>query len=117
MGKLIYLISLLSGIDKLSFILSWLTIPITVFAVCVYIANSDVSDEEKMKNDISKIISKGILIIIISVVTTVLIPRKEDLYLIALTKDYTKEEVHQMSKNEIKETVDYIFEKIEDVKE
>lgn len=117
MGKLIYLISLLTGIDKLSFILSWLTVPLTVLVVCVYIANSDLRDEEKMKNDISKIISKGILILIISIVTTVLIPRKEDLYLIALTKDYTKEEVHQMSKNEIKETVDYIFEKIEDVKE
>lgn len=117
MGKLIYLISLLTGIDKLSLILSWFTIPTTVFAVCVYIANNDLRDEEKMRNDISKIISKGIIILVISIITTVLIPRKEDLYLIALTKDYTKEEMYQMNKNEIKETVDYIFEKIEDVKE
>ena len=36
--------------------------------------------------------------------------------MIALTKDYDKEELYQMSKNEIKDSVDYIFDKLEGLK-
>lgn len=116
MGKLIYLVSLLGGVDKLTFVLSWVTVPMTVFIICCYVASSDMRDENKIKNDIAKIISKGICVLIISIVTTVLIPSKEEMYLIALTKDYDKEEVYQMSKNEIKDSVDYVFDKLEDLK-
>ena len=117
MGKLIYLISVLEGIDALSLALSWITIPITVVAICVYLEIHYMSDKNEIKHDIAKIISKGIFVLIISMVTNVLIPSEEEMYLIAFTKDYNKEELYQMSKNEIKESVDYIFEKIEDVKE
>lgn len=117
MGKLIYLISALDGINALSLALSWITIPITVVSICVYLEINYMKDENEIKNYITKIILKGVFVFIISIVTNVLIPSKEEMYLIAFTKDYDKEELYQMSKNEVKEAVDYIFEKIEDVKE
>lgn len=117
MGKLIYLINVLNGVDTVSAVLCFITIPATICVICAYADSHYMMDENKLNNEIAKIISKGILVLTISIVTNVLIPSKEEMYLIALTKDYTKEEVYQMSKNEIKETVDYIFEKIEDVKE
>ena len=116
MGKLIYLVSLLYGIDGLSLALCWLTIPVTVFVICGYIVVNESEDENKIKTDLAKIISKGILVLVISIVTTVLIPSKEEIYLIALTKDYTKEEVYQMSKSELKDSVDYVFDKLEGLK-
>lgn len=116
MGKLIYLISVLKGIDALSLALCWITIPITIVAICVYLESHALRDENKIKKDIAKIISKGIFVLIISIVTNVFIPSKEEMYLIALTKDYDKEELYQMSKNEIKDSVDYIFDKLEDLK-
>ena len=117
MGKLIYLVSLLDGIDTLSLVLCLMTIPVTIGVICAYIDINYMKDKDEKKNDIVKIISKGIFVLIISIVTNVFIPSKEEMYLIALTKDYGKEELYQMSKNEIKDSVDYIFEKIEDVKE
>ena len=117
MGKLIYLISVLNGIDTLSLLLSLITIPVTVLVIYSYVDIHYMRDENEIKNYITKIISKGVFVFIISIVTNVLIPSKEEMYLIAFTKDYDKEELYQMSKNEVKEAVDYIFEKIEDVKE
>lgn len=116
MGKLIYLVSLLSGFDKLTFILSWVTVPLTVFIICGYVVVNELEDEVKIKKDIAKIISKGIFILVISIITTVLIPSKEEMYMIALTKDYDKGEIYQMSKDEIKDGVDYVFDKLEDLK-
>lgn len=116
MGKLIYLISVLNGIDALSLALSWITIPLTVFIICFYVVGNELEDEAKMKHDIANIITKGVFVLAISIITTVLIPNKEEMYLIALTKDYDKEELYQMSKNEIKDSVDYIFDKLEGLK-
>lgn len=39
------------------------------------------------------------------------------MYLIALTKNYEIEDVSKMSKKEIQSTVDYVFEKIEELKD
>lgn len=117
MGKLIYLVSVLDGINTLSLLLCLITIPVTICVICAYIDINYMKDENEIKNYITKIILKGVFVFIISIVTNVLIPSKEEMYLIAFTKDYDKEELYQMSKNEVKEAVDYIFEKIEDVKE
>lgn len=116
MGKLIYLVSLLGSVDKLSFVLSWVTIPLTVFIICGYVVSKPLEDEGKIKKDIAKIISKGIFVFVISIITTVFIPSKEEMYIIALTKDYDKEELYQMSKDEIKDGVDYVFDKLEGLK-
>lgn len=53
------------------------------------------------------------LIIVISII---LIPNKKEMYLIALTKNYEIEDVSKMSKKEIQSTVDYIFEKMDELK-
>lgn len=120
MGKIIYLISVLSGIRVVNFILLVL-IPMVVGVVIVYLSDNvtflrgdkQKRYEKKLKN--TTLIFSILWIII--VISTILIPNKKEMYLIALTKNYEIEDVNKMSKKEIESTVDYVFEKIEELKD
>lgn len=120
MGKIIYLISVLSGIRVVNFILLVL-IPMVVGVVIVYLSDNvtflrgdkQKRYEKKLKN--TTLIFSILWIII--VISTILIPNKKEMYLIALTKNYEIEDVSKMSKKEIESTVDYVFEKIEELKD
>ncbi|MDU7164192.1 MAG: hypothetical protein E6296_06595 [Anaerococcus vaginalis] len=120
MGKIIYLISVLSGIRVVNFILLVL-IPIVVGCVIVYVYDS-VSffkeDEQKRFEKKLKITTlKFSILWIIIVISTILIPNKKEMYLIALTKNYEIQDISKMSKKEIRSTVDYIFEKMKELKD
>lgn len=120
MEKIIYLISVLSGIRVVNFILLVL-IPMVVGVVIVYLSDNvtflrgdkQKRYEKKLKN--TTLIFSILWIII--VISTILIPNKKEMYLIALTKNYEIEDVSKMSKKEIQSTVDYVFEKIEELKD
>lgn len=119
MGKIIYLISVLSGIKIVNFILLVL-IPTVVGFVIVYFYD-DVfllnGDEQKRFEKKLKITTlKFSILWIIIVISIILIPNKKEMYLIALTKNYEIEDVSKMSKKEIQSTVDYIFEKMDELK-
>lgn len=125
MGKIIYLISVLKTID-------WLTIVgFIIGAGVVFYLTFEIEDDERntryhmgeMKefyiqkyNEHLKTRKIAIIVMLICVLLQVLIPAKEEMYLIALTKDYDKEDIYQMSKNEMKDSVDYIFDKLEGLK-
>lgn len=120
MGKIIYLISVLSGIRIVNFILLVL-IPMVVGVVIVYLSDNVIflrgdkqkRYEKKLKN--TTLIFSILWIII--VISTILIPNKKEMYLIALTKNYEIEDISKMSKKEIESTVDYVFEKMEELKD
>ena len=120
MGKIIYLISVLSGIRIVNFILLVL-IPMVVGFVIVYtyenlcfLKEDERKRHEKKLKDTTLIFS---ILWIIIVISTILIPNKKEMYLIALTKNYEIEDVSKMSKKEIQSTVDYVFEKMEELKD
>lgn len=120
MGKIIYLISVLSGIKIVNFILLVL-IPTVVGFVIVY-TYDDVfllkGDEQKRFEKKLKITTlKFSILWFVIVISTVLIPNKKEMYLIALTKNYEIQDISKMSKKEIQSTVDYIFEKMEELKD
>lgn len=120
MGKIIYLISVLSGLRIVNFILLVL-IPMVVGVVIVYLSDNvtflrgdkQKRYEKKLKN--TTLIFSILWIII--VISTILIPNKKEMYLIALTKNYEIEDISKMSKKEIRSTVDYVFEKMEELKD
>lgn len=120
MGKIIYLISVLSGIKVVNFILLVL-IPTVVGLVILWYSDELVflnGDERKRYEKKLKIITlKFSILWIIIVISTILIPNKKEMYLIALTKNYEIEDISKMSKKEIQSTVDYIFEKMEELKD
>lgn len=120
MEKIIYLISVLSGIRIVNFILLVL-IPMVVGFVIVYTYDNLCFLKEDERKRFEKKLKNTTLIFsilwIIIVISTILIPNKKEMYLIALTKNYEIEDVSKMSKKEIESTVDYVFEKIEELKD
>lgn len=120
MGKIIYLISVLSGIRIVNFILLVL-IPIVVGFVIlwfyddVFLLKGD--EQKRFEKKLKSASLKFSILWIIIVISTILIPNKKEMYLIALTKNYEIEDVNKMSKKEIQSTVDYVFEKIEELKD
>ena len=120
MGKIIYLISVLSGIRIVNFILLVLIPMVVGFVIVwfyddVFILKGDERKrfEKKLKN--TTLIFSILWVII--VISTILIPNKKEMYLIALTKNYEIEDINKMSKKEIQSTVDYVFEKMEELKD
>lgn len=120
MGKIIYLISVLSGIKIVNFILLVL-IPTVVGFVIVYTYDNVCFLKEDEQKRFEKKLKNTTLIFsilwIIIVISTILIPNKKEMYLIALTKNDEIEDVSKMSKKEIQSTVDYVFEKMEELKD
>lgn len=120
MGKIIYLISVLSEIRVVNFILLVL-IPMVVGFVIVWFYDEvfllDGDEQKKFEKKLKITTLKFSILWIIIVISTILIPNKKEMYLIALTKDYEIEDISKMSKKEIQSTVDYIFEKMEGLKD
>lgn len=115
MGKTIYLISILDKINKISFVLVVLLIAVLIFGIVFYFDNTGtcLDSEEKALVRFLKIVG---VFLGISLVGLLLIPNKEEMYMIALTKDYEVEDVYTMTKDEIKGNIDYVFKKIEELK-
>lgn len=115
MGRTIYLISILDKINKISFVLVALLATVLIFGIVFYFDNTGtwLDSEEKALVRFLKIVG---VFWGISLVLLVMIPKKEEMYMIALTKDYEVEDVYSMTKDEIKGSVDYVFKKIEELK-
>lgn len=120
MGKIIYLISVLSGIKIVNFILLVL-IPMVVGLVILWYSDElTFLNRDELKRYEKKLKSASLkfsILWIIIVISTILIPNKKEMYLIALTKNYEIEDISKMSKKEIQSTVDYVFEKMEELKD
>lgn len=119
MGKIIYLISVLSGVRVVNFILLFLIPIFAGFGICEFFDKSFLLhlDEREIYDKKMKITALKIFALwIIIVISTILIPNKKEMYLIALTKNYEIEDVSKMSKKEIQSTVDYVFEKMDELK-
>lgn len=125
MGKIIYLISVLKTIDWLT-ILGFVIGVGVVFYITYQIEDSEdrISwhNEERKEfytqkyNYYIKIRKKIIVFMLICILLQVLIPKKEEMYAIALTKNYKVEDMYKMTKGEIRDNIDYLFKKIEELK-
>lgn len=120
MGKIIYLISVLSGIKIVNFILIVL-IPMVVGIVILCLSDDlcflKEDARKRYEKKLKSVSLKFSILWIIIVISTILIPNKKEMYLIALTKNYEIQDISKMSKKEIQSTVDYIFEKMEELKD
>lgn len=115
MGKTIYLISILDKINKISFILVALLTAVLIFGIVFYFDKTGtwLDSEEKVLVRFLKVVG---IFLGISLIGLVMIPKKEEMYMIAFTKDYEVEDMYMMTKEEIKGSIDYVFKKIEELK-
>lgn len=116
-GKIYYWAALCGKISNSAAV--WSIVLAVVFAgvLSLFIASrfDDPYMEEATQKLISKI-TKIITIIFLCVeVVSIVVPSKEDFLIIAMTKDYTPKQVYSMTKQEIKDSIDYFIEELSKV--
>ena len=112
-GKIYYLSTMLDKLNVLFFVLR-----IVLFvACCVFTACSfdGASPEDDIKHFRKSLRISGIALAIVSILSIVT-PNKEDFLIIAMTKDYTTQQVYTMTKDEIKDGIDYFVNQVNKVK-
>ena len=56
-----------------------------------------------------------VVLLLLCIVGTVSIPKKEEMYMIAMVKNYKIQDIYKMSKDELKSSIDYFFEKVDEL--
>lgn len=115
MGKIIYLISVLDKISNFALLFLILSIVVLFIGGVLCFDTDGILDDSEEKS-IKRFLKVAGIFFVISLLPTVLIPAKEEMYMMALTKDYKAEDVYKMTKDEIKGSIDYVFDKIEELK-
>ena len=133
MGKIIYLISFLKNLKITMFLAI-----IILLGVCgwlVFVISESKEDlkwylrsygyikdyDEKIKSAKQELernnkkFKIAAVFLLFCVIGTILIPSKEEMYMMAMVKDYEVQDVYKMSKGEIKSSIDYFFEKVDEL--
>lgn len=81
-----------------------------------YLETTDIQEdvEEKL---IKRSLKVAGVFFVISIAATIFIPSKEEMYMMALTKGYEAEDVYKMTKDEIKGSIDYVFDRVKELKD
>lgn len=116
MSRVIYLISTLDKVSDVSASFLLLSIAALFFGGWLYLDTIGALDdgEEKM---IKRFLKVAGVFFVINLVATILIPSKEEMYMMALTKDYEAEDMYKMTKDEIKGSIDYVFDRVKELKD
>lgn len=115
LGKIYYLANVLDKINVISWIFFIISAGISLITGLFYLSGVSISEEEdRLWRKIIKIFSIAFCLSTILVVVT---PNKEDFLIISITKDYTPQQIHTMTKEEIKNGIDYIVEQINKIKQ
>lgn len=116
-GKIYYWSTLCGKISKSATI--WSIVMAVVFVGVLVLFICSRFDDPYMMESTQKLISKITKIITIIFlfveVVSIVVPSKEDFLIIAMTKDYTPKQVYSMTKQEIKDSIDYFVKEISKV--
>lgn len=113
-GKMYYLATILNNLNIAAWIILCGLMGFIVIYASVFFADYYLPDDlEKLK----KQLKLPLITLIISLIVLIFTPSKEDFLIIAMTKDYKPEQVYKMTKDEIKNSIDYLFEQIKEIKE
>lgn len=114
-GKIYYLSTMLDKLNVLFFVLRIvLFIACCIFTAC-NLDSTAASSEDDIKRFRKSLKISGVALAIVSILSIVT-PNKEDFLIIAMTKDYTTQKVYTMTKDEIKDGIDYFVNQIKEIK-
>ncbi len=116
-GKIYYLATLCDKISKSATVWSIVMAVVFVGVLVLYITSR--FDDPYMTEATQKLISKTtkiITIIFLCVeVVSIVVPSKEDFLIISMAKDYTPKQAYSMTKQEIKDSIDYFIKELSKV--
>lgn len=114
LGKIYYLASVFDKINKagdLLLVTSTLFLA-AVFIICLF---KDCLTEEEGKV-MKKATRNAIVAICLFAIVTIATPSKEDFLIMSITKDYTPQQIYKMTKEEMKDNIDYLIKQIKEIK-
>ncbi|MDY4561380.1 MAG: hypothetical protein SO435_06660 [Peptostreptococcus porci] len=116
MGKSIYLITVLSNLDFFASFVLIVTALTFLIVTCIFFDFKDYCRDEECKglNAYKSYIKKLAIIFSICITINILVPSKEEMYMIYATKYVTKENM-RMTKDEVKNAIDYVFDKVKEL--
>lgn len=115
MSRIIYLISVLDKISNFTLLFLILSIGVLFIGGWFYLDTTEMLSDSEEKS-VKGFLKVAGIFFVVSTLATVLIPSKEEMYMMALTKDYKVEDVYRMTKEEIKGSIDYVFDRIKELK-
>lgn len=115
MSRIIYLISVLDKISNFALLFLILSIGVLFIGGWFYLDTTEMLSDSEEKS-VKRFLKVAGIFFVVSTLATVLIPSKEEMYMMALTKDYKVEDVYRMTKEEIKGSIDYVFDRIKELK-
>ncbi len=116
-GKIYYWATLCGKISNsatiLSFVMGVVFAGVLILFMCSRFDDPYMPETtQKLINKITKIIT---IIFLCVEVVSIVVPSKEDFLIIVMTKNYTPDQVYSMTKNEIKNSIDYFVEELSKV--
>ena len=113
-SKIYYLATILNNLSIAAWAILCGSITSLIVAMLICFSEYYLDDGIKKLKNYAKI---PFIALAISLIIIIFTPSKEDFLIIAMTKDYKPEQVYQMTKDEIKNSIDYLFKQIKEVKE
>lgn len=115
LGKIYYLASVFDKINKLGLVFFILSIA-ALLSVMVFYSNVIYAsrEEKRLWKKITKITG---VVLCLSTLLAIVIPSRDDFLIISLTKDYTPQQIYKMTKEEMKNGVDYLIKQIKEIKQ
>ena len=131
MGKIIYLISVLRNLKismfvaivillgvcgSLVFLMQENKTDLAWYSKCTTVdCNEKIESIKKELKGNTKKFKIAAVLLLLCILGNVLIPEKEEMYMIAMVKNYEIQDIYKMSKDELKSSIDYFFEKIDEI--
>ena len=120
-GKIYYLATICG---KLYGFLFFMKFPLTIgagIAVACYVAikMDAFTDEDFFEKEVAlaqKCTKWTVIPLMVVATLSMFVPTKEDFLIITMTKNYTPEQVYTMTKDELKNSIDYFVNQIEEIK-
>lgn len=115
-GQIYYLLTICGKLYSFLFVIKFPLIIVAGLAVSYYIDTKCGLYQSDESNMAKKCMKQTVIPLAFVITTSMFVPSKEDFLIITMTKNYTPEQVYTMTKDELKNSIDYFVNQIKEIK-
>lgn len=115
-GQIYYLATICGKLYSFLFIIKFPLIIVAGLAVSYYIDTKCGSFQSDELNVAKKCMKWTVIPLMVVTILSMFVPNKEDFLVITMTKNYTPEQAYTMTKEELKNSIDYFVNQIKEIK-
>lgn len=115
LGKIYYLANVLDKINVAGILFIALFTTLLVVVMIIYLTDYYRTEEEEKA--LKRIVRNVSVAICLFTIVTIATPSKEDFLIMSITKDQTPQQIYKMTKEEMKNSIDYLIKQIKEIKQ